>query len=32
MSDTPLTSVGVLLGGIDDASVSHGVRKFENEL
>ena len=32
MTDTPLKSIGALLGGKDHASISHGVRKIENDL
>ena len=32
MTDTPLKSIGVLLGGKDHASISHGVKKIENDL
>lgn len=32
MTDTPLKSVGILLGGKDHASVSHGVKKIEHEI
>ena len=31
MTDTPLKSIGALLGGKDHASISHGVRKIEND-
>ena len=30
MTDTPLKSVGIILGGKDHASVSHGVKKIEH--
>ena len=32
LTDTPLKTIGVLLGGKDHASVNHGVKKIENEL
>ena len=32
MTDTPLKSIGALLGGKDHASISHGVRKIDNDL
>lgn len=32
MTDTPLKTVGIILGGKDHASVSHGVKKIEHEL
>ena len=32
MTDTPLKSIGALLGGKDHAAISHGVRKIENDL
>ncbi|GAA0805175.1 chromosomal replication initiator protein DnaA [Clostridium sp. AF19-22AC] len=32
MTDTPLKSVGIILGGKDHASVSHGVKKIEHEI
>ena len=32
MTHTPRTSIGVLLGGKDHASISHGVKKIENDL
>ena len=32
MTDTPLKSIGALLGAKDHASISHGVRKIENDL
>ena len=32
MTDIPLKSIGALLGGKDHASISHGVRKIENDL
>ena len=32
MTDTPLKYIGALLGGKDHASISHGVRKIENDL
>ena len=32
MTDTPLKSIGALLGCKDHASISHGVRKIENDL
>ena len=32
MTDTALKTIGVLLGGKDHASISHGVKKIENDL
>ena len=32
LTDTPLKAVGVLLGGKDHASVSHGVKKIEHDV
>lgn len=32
MTDTPLKTVGILLGGKDHASVSHGVKKIEYDI
>lgn len=32
MTDTPLKSIGMLLGGKDHASISHGVKKIENDI
>ncbi|MBU3878381.1 chromosomal replication initiator protein DnaA [Faecalicatena sp. AGMB00832] len=32
MTDTPLKTVGIILGGKDHASVSHGVKKIEHEI
>lgn len=32
LTDTPLKSVGVLLGGKDHASISHGVKKIEADI
>lgn len=32
MTDTPLKSVGIMLGGKDHASVSHGVKKIEKDI
>ena len=31
MTDTPLKTIGLILGGKDHASVSHGVKKIEHE-
>ena len=32
MTDTPLKSIGALLGGKDHASISHGVKKIEQDM
>lgn len=32
MTDTPLKTVGIILGGKDHASVSHGVKKIERDV
>lgn len=32
MTDTPLKTVGIILGGKDHASVSHGVKKIAHDL
>ncbi len=32
LTDTPLKTIGVILGGKDHASVNHGVRKIEKEI
>lgn len=32
MTDTPLKSIGIILGGKDHASVSHGVKKIEHDI
>lgn len=32
MTDTALKTIGVILGGKDHASISHGVKKIENDL
>ena len=32
MTDTPLKSIGALLGGKDHASISHGVKKIEQDI
>lgn len=32
MTDTPLKTVGIILGGKDHASVSHGVKKIERDI
>ena len=32
MTDTPLKSIGTLLGGKDHASISHGVKKIEQDM
>lgn len=32
MTDTPLKTVGIILGGKDHASVSHGVKKITNDI
>ena len=32
MTDTPLKSIGAILGGKDHASISHGVKKIEHDI
>lgn len=32
MTDTPLKAIGIILGGKDHASVSHGMKKIEHEI
>ena len=32
MTDTPLKTIGLILGGKDHASVSHGVKKIEHDV
>lgn len=32
MTDTPLKAIGVILGGKDHASISHGVKKIEHDI
>ena len=32
MTETPLKTIGIILGGKDHASVSHGVKKIENDM
>ena len=32
LTDTPLKSIGMLLGGKDHASISHGVKKIEADI
>ena len=32
MTDTPLKAIGVLLGGKDHASISHGVKKITADI
>lgn len=32
LTDTPLKAIGALLGGKDHASITHGVKKIENEM
>ena len=32
LTDTPLKSIGLLLGGKDHASVNHGVKKIQKEI